>query len=170
MSEAENQDAAATSAEETEGTDNRIYEIGYLLAPSVAPENVPAVYGNLKELVASTGGAIISDEMPKEVRLAYTISKVLQNARKNFDDAYFGWFKFEAEPEKISAIEKKFKDEPDVIRFLTVKTLRENTIASKRFVQRDIRKKISVPGKEDEAAAPIDKEEIDKEIEAMVAN
>jgi len=54
---------------------------------------------------------------------------------------------------------------------LIIKTVKENTIAAKRFVHKDIpRKKISpVKGGENTESAPINKEEIDKEIDAMVA-
>jgi len=54
---------------------------------------------------------------------------------------------------------------------LILKTVKENTIAAKRFVRGDMRgRRPRVEKNEnDEIATPINKEEIDKEIDAMVA-
>ena len=150
----------------------RVYELGYLLVPTISEENMPGVYSNLKDLVVSLGGEMISDEMPKMISLAYTMLKVTQNIRNKFDSAYFGWVKFEINPEKVLELKKKLDIDPNFIRFLILKTVRENTIAAKRFIHKDSRKKILVAKKEgeNETAAPIDKEEIDKEIDAMIAS
>ena len=150
---------------------SRIYEVGYLLVPTLGEENMPSVYSGLKDLVVSLGGEIISDEMPKMIPLAYTMHKVVQNVRSKFDTAYFGWIKFEVSPEKVLELKKKLDLDPNFIRFLTLKTVRENTIAAKRFIHKDLRRKTPTMKKdgENEAVAPIDKEEIDKEIDAMVS-
>jgi len=151
---------------------SRIYEVGYLLVPTISEENVPTTYSSLKDLVVSLGGEIISDEMPKMISLAYPMLKVVQNVRNKFDSAYFGWVKFEMSPEKVLELKKKLNIDPNIIRFLILKTIRENTIAAKRFAHRDSRRKILTPKKEgeNETSAPLDKEEIDKEIDAMVAS
>lgn len=151
---------------------NRVYELGYLLVPTIVEEEVPAVFGNLKELVSSYGGIVISDEMPKMIPLAYSMVKVVANVRNKFNTAYFGWVKFTMDSDKVLELKKKLDLEPNVIRFLILKTVKENTIAAKRFVSRDaIHRKIPSMHKvvEGEVAVPINKEEIDKEIDAMVA-
>ncbi len=153
-----------------EGAEPRIYEVGYLLLPTVTEENLPAVYGNMKELVASLGGTAISDEMPHMMGLAYPMVKVLQNVRHTFETAYFGWMKFEMDPAKVGEIKKKLDLDPEVLRFLTMKTVKENTVATKRFTRPDMRRRSPSAKKEGDAPeAPINKEEIDQEIEAMVA-
>ena len=150
--------------------DPRIYEVGYLLASTIAGEEVPVLYGNLKDLIASLKGEIIADEMPRMIPLAYTIQKVVQNVRNKFDTAYFGWAKFEMDPEKVSELKKKLDLDPNFVRFLITKTVRENTVAARRFVGRDsIRRRTPSAGAENETAVPINKEEVDKEIDAMVA-
>ncbi|MFA5095604.1 MAG: 30S ribosomal protein S6 [Candidatus Paceibacterota bacterium] len=152
-------------------TNSRVYELGYLLVPTLSLENMPISYGNLKDLIISLGGEIISDEIPKTINLAYTIAKVTQNVRNKFDMAYFGWVKFEINPEKVLELKKKLNIDPNFIRFLILKTVRENTIAAKRFIHKDSRRKMPTVKKEgeNETSLPIDKEEIDKEIDAMVA-
>jgi ribosomal protein S6 len=130
------------------------------------------VYGNLKELISSLGGEAISDEAPKIMTMAYPMFKTLKNVRTKFETGYFGWFKFSMDPEKTLELKKKLDLDLNIIRFLLIKTVKENTIASKRFVHREgSRRKVPSLKQEGEAveAAPIDKEEVDKEIEAMIA-
>jgi ribosomal protein S6 len=149
----------------------RVYELGYLLVPTISEEDLPATFGNLKELVSATGGMIISDEMPKTIPLAYKMVKVIGNARHKFSAAYFGWIKFTMDTEKILELKKKLDLDPNLIRFLVLKTVKENTIASKRFIRGDMahrRQRVEKNGNE-ETAVPINKEEIDKEIDALVA-
>ncbi len=150
--------------------DARIYEVGYLLTPVVAEEDVAIEYGNLKELVSSLGGEIISDDMPKRIELAYTIFKVIANVKHKFDMAYFGWVKFAMDADKVAELKKKLDLDTKIIRHLIIKTVRENTIASKRFVRGDvIRRRTPVIRANTEEAIPINKEELDKEIDALVA-
>lgn len=156
---------------ENKDSNARVYEVGFLLTPTISEDEMPAVYGSIKELVASFGGEIISDELPKMIGLAYAMSKVLKNIRHKFDSAYFGWIKFSMDPEKVLELKKKLDLDLNIIRFLTMKTVKENTIATKRFAHREGYRRSPVMKKKEgseESAAPINKEEIDKEIDAMV--
>ena len=100
------------------------------------------------------------------------MAKVIQNIRHKFDNAYFGWMKFSMSPEKVLELKKKLDLDTKIIRFLTLKTVKENTISAKRFVRSDMtaRRRTSASKKEGEEGAemPINKEEIDKEIDAMI--
>lgn len=152
------------------GVEPRIYEVGYLLLPTLSEDEVPVVYGNLKELISSLGGESISDDMPKMIPLAYSMSKIIKNIKNKFDSAYFGWVKFAMSPEKVLELKKKLDLDPNLIRFLILKTVRENTIATKRFVGGSKKRNGSTKKEgENETVLPIDKEEIDKEIDAMIA-
>ena len=73
--------------------------------------------------------------------------------------------------EDAEELKKRLDIDPNFIRFLILKTVKENTIATRRFVHKDSRRKMPVSKKEGEntTSLPIDKEEIDKEIDAMVA-
>ena len=171
MQDVENKNDNDLLSNDTEGVDRRVYELGYLLAPTISEENVPVSYDDLKNLIVGLGGEMISDEMPKMIPLAYTMLKVTQNVRNKFDTAYFGWVKFEMIPEKVLELKKKLNVDLNFIRFLILKTVRENTIAAKRFIHKDSRRKTIIIKKGGENGTPalIDKEEIDKEIDAMVA-
>jgi ribosomal protein S6 len=156
-----------------ENSDSRVYELGYLLVPTIPSEEVPARYGDLKHLISSLGGEIISDEMPKMIPLAYTMRKVISNVHTKFHSAYFGWIKFATDGEKVVELKNKLDLDQNIIRFLILKTVRENTIAVKRFMRADMPyRKTPSPKRAVDAGpvAPINKEEIDKEIDALVAN
>jgi ribosomal protein S6 len=150
----------------------KIYEVGYLLVPTLSEEEVPTIFGDLKELITSFKGEFISEEMPKMIPLAYTMLKVVQNVRSKFDNAYFGWVKFEMDSVSILELKKKLDLNPNIIRFLILKTVKENTLAQKRFPSKEggIKRKTFTAKKEgEEEVAPIDEKEIDEEIEKMVA-
>jgi len=153
-------------------TDARVYELGYLLFPTIVEEDLAVHYGNLKEMVASLGGEVIADEMPKLISLAYTMEKVVSNIRHKHNSAYFGWTKFYMEGAKVLELKAKLDLEPNLLRFLLIKTVKENTISSKRFVrdERNTRRGGLKKDKDESGPAPeINKEEVDKEIDAMVA-
>lgn len=155
----------------SEDVNHRVYELGYLLVPTIAEEDVPVIYGNLKELISSFSGVAISDEMPKMIPLAYTMVKVVANMRNKFNSAYFGWAKFMMKTDAVLELKKKLDLDPNFIRFLILKTVKENTIAAKRFVRGDMahRRPTVKKSSENEVVVPINKEEIDKEIDALVA-
>jgi ribosomal protein S6 len=156
----------------TEEGNSRVYELGYLLVPTLSEEEVPAAFGDLKELVSSFEGITISEEMPKMMTIAYPMVKVVANVRNKFKTGYFGWIKFTMDSDKVLKLKKKLDLDPKLIRFLILKTVKENTMNVKRFVRGDVthRKIKTDKNTNDEVpVAPINKEEIDKEIDAMVA-
>ena len=152
-----------------ESVNSQIYEVGYLLVPTIKEEDLSVVYDNLKELVNSFGGEIITDEMPKMISLAYPMQKVTSNVRNKFHAAYFGWTKFVMDSSKILELKKHLDLDLNFIRFLILKTVKENTIAAKRFVRGEMYRKPRSKNTENETVVPINKEEIDKEIDALVA-
>lgn len=146
----------------------QIYEIGYLLVPTLGEEELPKAYGDLKAMIENMGGLIIFDEMPKFINLAYPMLKVVSNVRNHFDTAYFGWIKFELPAEKIADIKKKLDTDVNTIRFLIIKTVRENTISQKKFISKDSFRRKSIQKDTPSEPIEINKEELDKEIDAMI--
>lgn len=164
----ENKDKNSMSEDE-KGADSRIYEVGYLLLPTLPEENIGKECGNLKEQIGSFNGEVISDGIPKMIPLVYSMEKVTANVRSKFNSAYFGWIKFAMDPEKVLELKKNLSQNPQLIRFLIFKTVKESTVAIKRFARDITYHRPTVSKKRDQTAVPINKEEIDKEIEAMVA-
>lgn len=150
----------------------KVYEIGYLLVPTLSEEETPAIYSSIKDLILSFKGEIIMDEMPKMISLAYTMIKTINNINKKFDSAYFGWVKFEMDASDLLKLKEKLDLDINILRFLAIKTVRENTIAPKKLISKEggMRKKTFTAKKDgtEDIVLPIDEVQIDKEIEAMV--
>ena len=154
---------------EQEAVDSRVYEVGYLLVPTIPADDVSGVYSSMKDVIATLGGEIISDEMPKNIELAYAMDKVIQNKRYKFTEGYFGWFKFFMDASQVAELKKKMDLDTNVIRFLIVKTVKENTLSQKKFTRVEgPRKKTTKKEDGDTEQEEIITEELDKEIEAMV--
>ena len=149
-----------------------VYEVSYLLLPSLAHEQVPAKAAALKEMLTSAGGAIISDENPVLIDLAYQITKVVQTVRHKATTGYFGWIKFEIAKEGIEAVKKNLDGNDEILRYIIIKTVRENTLLEgKMKLQKEdgVKKQIEdaegdVPAVEKE----IIPEELDKSIDDLV--
>lgn len=151
----------------TGDSDNSVYEVGFLLVPEITEEKLPEVYGNLKNVILDTGAIAISEEFPKLISLAYTMERTINNKIERFNEGYFGWIKFEVDSSKVEGLEATLRLRTDLVRHLLIKTVRENTIASKKGF--GVRRRPSGNEVKDKDAQPeMSKEEIDREIEALV--
>ena len=138
-----------------------IYEIGYLLIPSIPEEKMAEEAASIRGQAEEKGGFMIAEEIPKIKPLAYPISKVIDSKRERFNQAYFGWVKFELPPSKISSLEKELENNVHIIRLICVKTVKENTIAS---IKTSLIKKTDYPKKKRE----VSEEELEKSIKKLV--
>ncbi len=112
--------------------DSRVYEISFIfdnkLDESAALEKSNAI----KQSIATLGGSFISEEAPYMRELAYEMIRVVNNVNVRFNEGYFGWIKFELSGDKVKELEKGLKLDEEVVRFMVVKTVRENTVYTKR--------------------------------------
>jgi hypothetical protein len=92
--------------------------------------------------------------------------KTVGGSYTNFDEAYFGWIKFELDPGAIVGAKKAIEDIPEVFRILVITTVRENTYLGKRVPMREGKALTIVEDKKPLTSASI--EEMDKSIEEMV--
>ena len=150
-----------------------VYEVGYLLVPTIAEENVGGEVTALKDTISESGVNFIADEYPKMMELAYEMSRAIANKKQKFTTGYFGWVKFETSSDTIEAIKTKLDKNESIIRFLILKTVRESTLAPKRAYgsKSDAPKRKTTHKTATEAEAPaeaINEETIDKEIDALV--
>ena len=146
-----------------------VYEVGYLLV-SVPEELVSAEADKVKKLIADAGASIITEELPHRQRLAYTIRrKTVSGSYDKYDEAYFGWVKFEAGSSKVEAMKKAIELIPSVLRMILITTVRENTYLGKRataIMPKGVGAAPIVEDKKD--AAPVSIEDMDKSIDDMV--
>jgi ribosomal protein S6 len=161
-------------AKVTKESDEKVYEVGYHILSSVAEENIPVEVDKIKASLDKEKAIIISEEAPKLRPLAYTIKKAFGGSYKTFDKAYFGFIKFElGEDGDIRKIDLAMKNNESILRYLVIKTVRENTMYSPKItVFSDKEAKIKTTFKEDKAVKnekPASIEEIDKSIDALVS-
>lgn len=145
-----------------------VYELGFLLVPEITEEKLPEAFGAIKDVVVKHGGTPISEEFPKNMALAYTIERTFRNKIERYNEAFFSWIKFELGGEAVKALDAELRLRGDVVRFLIVKTVRENTMSAKRPM--GIRRKAGAPKEKDPNAPEMSKEEIDREIDALVVD
>ncbi|NCT00187.1 30S ribosomal protein S6 [Candidatus Parcubacteria bacterium] len=153
-----------------------IYETTFLFLPTLSSEDLAVQVGKLKEIITSNGGEIISDEYPQMVSLAYTLRHRLENKYTNYDTANLGWVKYNLDPEAAPKVKKQADLIKSLLRYLTLKTVSENTMISKNVFA-------MLQGKEIFAAAPKEykkpvapvveegemvKEEVDEELDKML--
>lgn len=154
----------------------RIFEIGYHIISSVAEENIPQEVAKVKEYLAKENAVIISEEAPKLRPLAYPIKKAAGGLYKTYDKAYFGFIKFELpEGGDIVKIDEKLKANENILRYIVVKTVRENTMYSPKItVFSDKEAKIKIPTAKAEkvekvAETSASTEEIDASLEELIS-
>jgi ribosomal protein S6 len=159
-----------------------VYEVGYLIVPSVPVEKIPTEAEAVKTLITKTGAKILAEEAPKEEHLAYTIrKKTVSGSYDKYDIAYFGWFKFEVGSDKVEVLKKEIEIHPIVLRMLMISTVKEDTYLGKHAsalaeefspsMKRPVEKATVAPRIDpikNENAAPATIEEMDKSIDAMV--
>jgi ribosomal protein S6 len=112
---------------EAKKEDLSIYEIGYLILPSIPEDKLPDLTSSIREVITKEDGVEIDAEEPFKQPLAYSMSKTIGASRYVLTDAYLGWIKFEAQPAKVLAIKTSIEKMGEILRFLIVKAPRKTT-------------------------------------------
>lgn len=130
----------------------QIYEIGYLILPSIPEGQISDVVANLKSIIAKVGGQELDSEEPFKYELAYTMSKTVGQSRYVVKDAYLGWLKFEIDAAKIAEVKTGLERTNELLRFLLIKVPRKTTFT---FAKARARLEESEK-KEEPAASPVE--------------
>ena len=164
----------ATEHKET-GEKIDIYEVGYLVVPTMAEDKVTEEVSSIRALLEKTGATILAEDFPKLRPLAYTMERSTETKKNKFNEGYFGWIKFELPVASISNIKKDFDKRPNVIRHLIIKTVRENTMYSNVLAAEAAEAALEKAGDKPTEGAPgtpadskEPKKEIDQSIDALV--
>ena len=159
-------------------TTETVYEVSFLLLPFLALEQVPREMEFIKESIISCGGAIISEESPVLIDLSYPMTKVVGTTRHKADSGYFGWIKFEMQKdtttEGIEELKKALDGALNILRYLIIKTVRENTLLHGKMMLRKEEKtrREEIPAEEvvaeKEVVPETSTEDLDKSIDDLV--
>ncbi len=151
----------------------RVYELGYLLVSSLQQEEVTETLDSLRKELLNLGAKFISEGEPELIDLAYTMSVNEGGKHTKYDKAYFGWMKFELEPQQVLEFEQEvLKFNKNVLRYIIVKTVKEETRA--QLKQEALEALNEVKNEEAIAPAPTEEkgelsdEEIDKAVEELL--
>lgn len=174
----------ATTPSSPETLEPRIYEIGYLLSPAVRDEDLAARTNELKDSLTGLGASFVSEGNPEFIDLAYEMSKIIDNKRTRFNQAYFGWVKIELDPAKMAELKDLLDKNVLLIRYLLLSAVRENTIIGKRPLGRILKgerqeesasesesgEEPKAPAAEEPSDIPVEKidEDLDAEIKELV--
>ena len=147
----------------------QVYELGFHIVPTIAEEKVANVFGDIKALLEKNGAVFISEEYPKMRPLAYTMFKNEAGKNEKFNFSYFGWVKYELPKEATAEVKEKLEKNKEILRFLVIKTVRENTLYGHKLARKDGEKaEAPVVGVIPEEVVMASDEEIDKTIEELV--
>ncbi|KIX14858.1 30S ribosomal protein S6 [Dethiosulfatarculus sandiegensis] len=91
----------------------RHYETLFIISPDLAEEETQTIAEKYSALLTDHGSIMAKVEHWGRKRLAYTVKK--------FHKGYYVLFEYGAEPSAVMEMERLFKIDEDVIRFLTVK-------------------------------------------------
>lgn len=153
--------------EDTSGVQS-IYEIGFHLVPVVAENDLGVRVTAIRDIIEVNGGKMIADEYPKQMELAYPMVKIAANKRAIYQTSYFGWVKFECDASKAKSVEAALKADDFILRFLFVKTVRENTMAPKKALVKRSEEGSTKSEEKVEEKPQLTEEELDKTIEDLV--
>lgn len=89
------------------------YESGIIINATLDDTQIDAIVAKFKELIANNGGDLKNTDVWGRKRLAYMIQK--------HKVGYYVFFRFEAPSEFIIKLERMYKLEENILRFLTLK-------------------------------------------------
>jgi ribosomal protein S6 len=141
-------------------TDQKLYEISYLIISSLRDEEAFAQNQKIKNFITDLDGSIIEEWPPKRKTLAYEIKK--QNS------AYFVNLRFQLKSLSLKDFEKKIKSEKNILRYLIITTSKTQLkeMNKSKDVIREKFKKVSTAKTAPEDKAQI--EELDKKLEEIL--
>lgn len=97
-------------------TNFKNYEVAYLINSNIPEDGVFSEAGKITGFIQDAHGLVGRIEEPKARRLAYPIEKLTS--------AFFGWTTFAITSEKITEIEKRIRQEKNIIRHLIVEEIK----------------------------------------------
>lgn len=160
-----------SNTEVQEAGDLRVYEVGFHLIPSIAEAEMPAEVEKIKGILANHGASVIAEETPRMTQLSYPMSRAEAGKRDRYNQAWFGWVKFEVAPQEVKPLEEEIGRMITVLRMLTIATVRESTRSSKLLLSDrpvgDSIKKVEMPKGE---GKKLSEAEIETAVDELVAD
>jgi ribosomal protein S6 len=164
-----------------EDTEERLYELGYHVVPTVSQEEIDQRVSEIgKDTIESNGGTVTSQGVPSLIGLAYPITKAEGQKRTKHESGYFGWFQFYIAPENVDPLKKTLDATDYILRYIIMHVEKEKKPirASKKMrffaqsvrSQKEISPKPAVANVAKKEQPAMSEEELDKTIEELIVN
>jgi ribosomal protein S6 len=150
----------------------RIYEAGYHIVPTVKEEDVEKVVSGVRSEIEKLGGTFIAEGAPALMKLSFDMDKREGEKHVGYDRGYFGWLKFEAGTHAAKELTVSLQNNPQILRAIVFKTVREDTRAKFKAPQlREVKRtdtiKSSARKTEVEDKAPVSEADLEKALETL---
>ncbi len=109
----------------------RVYEVMYIAAPETADEDVTKLNEAIQQQIEREGGTVVSTEVMGKRKLAYPINKKTEG--------HYTLFEIEGSGQEIAELERRFRVNDAVIRFITVRVDEERKTGAKLTAKRENR-------------------------------
>lgn len=148
------------------------YEFAFHILPTVALEEVPSVFGDIKTLIDHAGGHITHEEAPQNFDLAYTVVKHTEGKNYKYNHSYFGWVRFGLDAAKLEHLKTEIEHEGRILRFIILRLTKAEIEKPFRVFEVKHKRKVEERSEDGEkAAAPkeVNEAEIEKSLEGITA-
>lgn len=109
--------------------EKRVYEVMYIAAPETADEDVTKLNEAIQQQIEKDGGSVVKTELMGRRKLAYPINKKTEG--------HYTLFEIEGSGQEIAELERRFRVNDAVIRFVTVRVDEERKTAAKLTAKRE---------------------------------
>lgn len=144
----------------------RVYEVGYHIIPTIKEDALDEVVGKIRAIIEKAGGSFIAEGAPVPMKLSYPMTLRENERHAEYDHSYFGWLKFEAPAEVAMALDQALKVDPQILRSIVFRTVREETRARLKLATvREVRRTDAIKPtfrRVEETSAPVSEADLDK--------
>ena len=151
-----------------------LYELGYHLVPSLGEDDLALRVTDLQKAITALNGAILSEGQPQIFTLEYTMRKMRGGRWDSYDSSFFGWIRFEAPSEAMSALKDILEHNEYLVRYLLIKpdpiVLAPEPVRAprKETTEVEVEPKALVHKQDEEEKGEVSEEELDKQTEQLI--
>lgn len=110
---------------------NRVYEVMYIAQPDTATEDIAKLNEGVQKVIEGEGGSVIKIDDWGKRRLAYEI--------KRKREGHYVLFEIEGSGKEIAELERRFRVNDAIMRFITVRVDEDRKAAEKVKAKRERR-------------------------------
>ncbi len=129
----------------------RNYENLVIVKPTFTAEEIAAAVKNVEEIITSNGGEIAATDAMGMRKLAYPIEKS--------ERGYYHVIYYSVAPAAIAEIERRFRINEDLLRFVTIKYSTNREVTAWNALVEKAKKAAATPAKEETPAEEAPKAE-----------